>query len=92
MSSLNLAVFSRSAAADESMVGDRAVLYHRPSGKALVLNPTGSFIWSQLRESRTLDQLVAALCAQHASLAEDAARRDIEVFLAELKSHNLLAE
>ena len=45
--------YARSQDVDSSSVGDRVVLYHRGSRTALVLNPTGSWLWQGLVASAT---------------------------------------
>jgi hypothetical protein len=66
------------------------VLYHRTSRKAVVLNPTGSFIWQLLATPQTLGALAERLQARFPELAEEQARGDVEVFLHELLQHGLV--
>ena len=67
------------------------MLYHRTSRAALVLNPTGSWMWQQLTTPRTADALVNDLRARFPSLSDDDARRDVEAFLADLANHAMVS-
>ena len=82
--------YARSARVEVSRVGERVVLYHRDNGKALVLNPTGTWLWEQLVTSHTRDQLVAALRERHAELSAQQALQDTEAFLRELHEHHAI--
>jgi hypothetical protein len=84
------AAYTRNARIDVSRVGQRAVLYHRDSREALVLNPTGSWLWDQLASGRTADQLASALQQQY-HLSPDQAAQDVTQFLDNLRRHDALA-
>lgn len=81
--------YMRSRRIDVSGVGRRAVLYHRDSREALVLNPTASWLWEQLASRRTADELAAALQQQY-GLSPDQASHDVDQFLADLRSHDAI--
>ena len=82
--------YSRSPDASASTVGDRVVLYHRTSRAALVLNPTGSWMWQHLTNPKTADALANELRGRFPSLSDDDARRDVETFLADLAHHAMV--
>jgi hypothetical protein len=82
--------YRRSSEAEESQVGDRAVLYHRTSRKAVVLNPTGSLIWQLLATPQTTRTLAERLQVQFPALTEEQARGDVVVFLHELQQHGMI--
>jgi hypothetical protein len=77
---------------EESKVGDRVVLYHSESRKAIVLNPTGSWLWQLLATSQTKQILVEQLQSKFPSLQDEQAMRDTSVFLDDLLQHGLLVE
>jgi len=77
---------------EESKVGDRVVLYHSESRKAIVLNPTGSWLWQLLATSQTKQVLVEQLQSKFPSLQDEQAMRDTSVFLDDLLQHGLLVE
>jgi hypothetical protein len=81
--------YIRSQRVDISRVGTRAVLYHRDSRKALVLNPSASWLWEQLASTRSRDQLADALRERY-SLSSDQAARDIDQFLSDLRQHDAI--
>jgi hypothetical protein len=82
--------YRRSSQAEESQVGDRSVLYHRSSRKAVVLNPTGAVIWRSLTTPQTVVTLAEYLRSQFPSVTEDQAKADVSAFLQELLSHELI--
>lgn len=82
--------YQRSPHAEESQVGDRSVLYHRTSRKAVVLNPTGSVIWHLLTTPQTTHAVAQQLQAQFPSLTLERATSDASVFLQELRQHDLV--
>jgi hypothetical protein len=82
--------YRRSPQAEESKVGDRSVLYHRVSRKAVVLNPTGATIWQLLASPQTVVTLTHSVQARFPQVAEEQARQDITAFLQELSAHELI--
>lgn len=54
------------------------------------LNETGAFLWEQLKNERSEEELLTALCAEYA-VDEATAKADIAAFLASLKEAALLA-
>lgn len=86
----NSANYVRSKHADVSTVGDRVVLYHRPSGKAIVLNPTGSLLWNSLETPKSREALAGVLKARYANLEDGRALADVDEFLKNLKTHDLV--
>jgi len=76
----------------ESWVGDRLVLFHARADKALVLNPTGAWLWSRIAASPTAEQLGRDLRGRYPELGDAQAAGDVDAFIAELRSHGLLAE
>jgi hypothetical protein len=73
---------------ESSTVGDRVVLYHRSSRAALVLNPTGSYLWERLARPTSAEDLTAALRERFPALAPEDAHRDVATFLDELGRHD----
>jgi hypothetical protein len=72
---------------ETSPVGDRVVLYNRSSRAALVLNPTGSYLWDRLAKPASSDDLTTALRDRYPTLAPEDALRDVASFLNELTRH-----
>jgi hypothetical protein len=84
-------IYKRSPDASVTSVGERVVLYHRVSRTAVVLNPTGSWIWGQLESPRAPSDLVRELRGKFPELSEADAERDVSAFLAELTQHAMVA-
>lgn len=53
------------------------------------LNETGAFLWKQLIDDNTVDGVVAALLNEY-DVSEEAARRDVELFINKLKEAKIL--
>ena len=60
-------------------------------GQMAVMNDTGAFLWEQLREAKTLEQLADAMMSEY-DVSREEARADIEEFIKMLMDHQLLAE
>lgn len=54
------------------------------------LNETGAFLWKQLQEERTKEQLVAALLVEY-DVDEETATRGVNDFTEHLREYELLA-
>lgn len=53
------------------------------------LNETGAFLWKQLIDDNTVDGVVAALLNEY-DVSEEAARKDVELFINKLKEAKIL--
>ena len=82
--------YRRAPDVDGSVVGERAVLYHRQSGTAVVLNPTGSWLWELLTAFPTPQALAEQLRAKCPALTGEQAVRDVSTFLEELCQHGMV--
>lgn len=82
--------YRQSADAQSSLVGDRIVLYHRQTQKALVLNPTGSRLWQELGTARSEAELADELRRAYPGLSEPRAAEDVTRYLQQLNEHQLL--
>lgn len=58
---------------------------------AVSLNETGAFLWDQLKEDKTPEQLADALAAEY-DVTADEVLADVDDFVNLLKIHNFLAE
>ena len=84
--------YRRPGYVEASKVGDRVVLYHSESRKAIVLNPTGSWLWQVLDISQTKQILAARLQSRFPFLQDEQAVKDTSVFLDDLLQHGMLVE
>jgi hypothetical protein len=83
--------YLRSDDATASAVGERVVLYHRVTRTALVLNPTGGWMWQQLERPRTAADLVGDMRVRYPSVSSEDAERDVAAFLADLVKHAMIS-
>jgi len=88
----NHARYRRPHNVEESKVGERVVLYHHDSREALVLNPTGSWLWQLLATSQTKPTLVEQLQSRFPFLKDEQAMSDTSAFLDDLLKHGMLVE
>jgi hypothetical protein len=84
--------YSRGSSIDASPVGDRVVLYDRNSRKAVVLNPTGAWLWQALSTPQTADELSQQLHARFPSTQAAQVKADVEICLRDLTKQQLLHE
>ncbi|MEK6328076.1 MAG: PqqD family protein [Actinomycetota bacterium] len=57
----------------------------------LAINPSGATLWPALVEGASRDELVERLCAE-GGIGREAAESDVDGFLSELASHDLLED
>jgi hypothetical protein len=84
--------YIRSPEVEETRVRDSSVLFHRGAGKAVVLNPTGSFVWSLLATTQRPDDLAEKLREKFPSISLEQAAHDVEAFLRETIEHGIVLE
>jgi hypothetical protein len=73
-------------------VGDDGGLVVMPEqAKVQVLNPVGSRIFSLLDGTRTRDDIVRIITEEF-DVVEDQARADLDAYLDQLQSHDMLAD
>lgn len=78
------AQYQRTPNVTESSVGSKRILYHPIHKKAVVLNATGSWVWTQLDQPVTLDGLVSRLHEEYPGSPADQLRQDLQAYLDEL--------
>jgi hypothetical protein len=82
--------YIQSPNADATMAGDRAAIYNRKTQSAITLNPTGTILWNSLTVPRDADQLTDSLRQRFPAVDPQQARSNVDAFLAELLTHELL--
>lgn len=82
----------RSQDVDVSKVGDRHVLYHKSLRKAVVLNPTGSLIWTFLESQSTDAELIESMSRTFPDVPVEQLRKDLTPYLKELVDQGVIAE
>ena len=76
---------------DLSKVGERSIVYHPELRKAVVLNPMGSWLWSQLESPLTQQQLEKKLQERFPDVSGERLKNDVEAFVQHLLSEGVLA-
>lgn len=66
------------------------VLYHRRSKHALVLNPTGSWIWELLLEPTPASALVSELRRHYPTVPVEQIELDVAGLLDDLRGHDMV--
>jgi hypothetical protein len=84
--------YVRSPEVEETRVRDSSVLFHRGAGKAVVLNATGSFVWSLLTTTQYSDDLAEKLREKFPSVSLEQATLDVEAFLRETVEHGIVLQ
>lgn len=77
------------------IAGDYVVV---PTGKAamrfnglITINGTGAYLWEQLSEERTIEELTKSVCQEY-EVDEESARRDTEEFVELLRRYEILED
>ena len=60
-------------------------------GAVISLNESGAFLWSQLKESKTAEELAASLIAEY-GIDNDTATTDANDFISLLTEHGLICD
>jgi hypothetical protein len=66
------------------------ILFDPPSSKFLILNVTGSYLWEQLSEPRTADDLARAVCGRFSGIELANALDDVKEILEQMMSQELV--
>lgn len=76
---------------DWRVIDDEIVMLDAEQSQYLATNASGTLLWQTLQHGATRTQLVELLVSRYA-IAEEQARSDTDVFLAELRARDLIAE
>ena len=71
------------------VLDDEIVALDLKSSTYLRLNHTGAVLWQKLRDAASREALVGALVERY-DIAEERAREDVDMFLADLEKSGLL--
>lgn len=77
-------------AVETSRVEDRAVLFHRDTGEALVLNPSASLLWARLEMAPGSLEDLAGVLEQSFELSQEQARDDAQDLIDQLQDGDWL--
>lgn len=84
--------YRQNTSVETTSVGDRVVLYETITRKAIVLNPTGAWLWQQLHAPRRANELAQLLQLRYASVPLAILQADVEACLRDLNEQKLLCE
>lgn len=76
--------FQQCAGIEAAPLQDEVILFHAPTNKFCVLNRTSSFIWSQLQQPRTKEQLASQVGSSFSGVTETQANADVDSTLQEM--------
>jgi len=87
-----VARFRQNAGIEFAPLQDEVILFHAPSSKFCVLNRTSSFIWTQLKEPATSEEIALRLQDTFSEVNADEARIDVDSALQEMLTLGLIGE
>ena len=82
--------FQQTAGIESAPLQDEVILFHSPSNKFCVLNRTSSFIWSQLKDPVTSEEIVHRLEGAFSEVDHGQALSDIDIALKEMLDLGLI--
>jgi len=85
-----LARYQQSPGIEFAPLQDEVILFHSPSNKFCVLNRTSSFIWSELEQPASCEQIAQRLGASFDGVGLPQAMSDVESALNEMLGLGLI--
>jgi len=82
--------FQQKVGIESAPLQDEIILFHSPSNKFCVLNRTSSFIWSQLKEPVTSEEIAHRLEGAFSEVDPHQALADIDAALTEMLALGLI--
>lgn len=73
-------------------MSERSVLYHQELRKAVVLNPTGSWVWGLLEQPLEERELVGQMQARYPKTPPDQVETDLRTYLQHLVEQGVLQQ
>ena len=83
-------LLKRHPEAESHPSGERVVVFHKSTKNSIVLNPTGSWLWEQLEQPRSRQELVDRLVDRYPDVERQRLADDMEVYLRELTDNELV--
>jgi len=83
-------LFEQSAGIEFAPLQDEVILFHSPSNRFCVLNRTSSFIWLQLKEPVTGEEIAHRLGGAFSEVDTGQAMSDIDAALKEMLALGLI--
>lgn len=82
--------FQQRADVEFAPLQDEVILFHASSNKFCVLNCTSSFIWSQLKEPATGEEIAERLGSSFSGVTPNQAMSDVDTALREMLALGLI--
>jgi hypothetical protein len=82
--------YQQNSGIETAPLQDEVILFHPSSGKFFVLNRTSSFIWSNLREPSTPEQISVKIQSSFRKTEEANLEIDLDTVLQEMVSQGLI--
>lgn len=82
--------FRQSVDIEFAPLQDEVILFHAPSNKFCVLNRTSSFIWSQLEQPATSEEIAERLEGSFSGVTTHQAMSDVDSTLREMLALGLI--
>ncbi len=82
-------VYKRSKDLPWQEIHNEIIILNASEGEAVQLNETASFLWDCLKSPLGIEELVLNTC-DHFEVPPDQAKEDINIFLKDLQSKNLI--
>ena len=83
-------LLKRHPEAESHPSGERVVVYHKSTKSSIVLNPTGSWLWEQLDQPQSRQELVDKLVRKFPEVERERLAADVDVYLRELTDNELV--
>ena len=83
-------LLKRHPEAESHPSGERVVVFHKSTKNSIVLNPTGSWLWEQLEQPRSRQELVDRLVERYPDVERQRLADDMEVYLRELTDNEVV--
>lgn len=77
--------YSRSLGVESAPLNEEEILFHAETQKFIMLNETGRFLWSQLSQPHSPEELALGLCENFSSVTTSQALLDVERILQRLE-------
>jgi hypothetical protein len=82
--------FRQSPGIESAPLQDEVILFHASSNKFCVLNRTSTFIWSQLKEPATSEEIALRMGASFSGVTVSEAMSDVDSALKEMLALGLI--
>jgi hypothetical protein len=85
-----LARYQQNPGIEFAPLQDEVILFHSPSNKFCVLNRTSSFIWSELKQPASCEEIAKSLGVSFSGVALEQAMSDVDTTLREMLALGLI--